>query len=83
MKAFLSIVALSMFAFAAPVAAKQTLTIYTYDSFVTEWGPGGKIKQAFETTCDCAIEWVAPGDGVALLNRLKLEGSGTQADLVL
>ncbi|MBC8036450.1 MAG: thiamine ABC transporter substrate binding subunit [Rhizobiales bacterium] len=69
--------------FAAPAGAKETLTIYTYDSFVTEWGPGGKIKEAFEKTCDCAIEWVAPGDGVAVLNRLKLEGKNTKADVVL
>ena len=62
-------------AVAAPAAAKETLTIYTYDSFVSEWGPGAKIKEAFEQTCDCTIEWVAPGDGVAVLNRLKLEGT--------
>jgi thiamine transport system substrate-binding protein len=72
-----------LFALAFPAAAKDTLTIYTYDSFVSEWGPGADIKQAFEKTCDCTVEWVAPGDGVALLNRLKLEGKNTQADVVL
>jgi thiamine transport system substrate-binding protein len=65
------------------VRAKETLTIYTYESFVSEWGPGAKIKESFEKTCDCAIEWVGLGDGVAVLNRLKLEGSNTQADVVL
>ncbi len=69
--------------FAVPATAKETLTIYTYDSFVTEWGPGAKIKDAFEKTCDCTVEWVAPGDGVAVLNRLKLEGHNTKADIVL
>ena len=68
---------------AAPAVAKERLTIYTYDSFVAEWGPGGKIKAAFEQTCECVIDWVAPGDGVALLNRLKLEGKNTKADVVL
>ena len=58
----------------APALAKDTLTVYTYDSFVAEWGPGPKVKEAFEKTCDCTIEWVAPGDAVAMLNRLKLEG---------
>ncbi len=67
----------------APAMAKEVLTIYTYDSFVSEWGPGAKIKDAFEKTCDCTIEWVAPGDGVAVLNRLKLEGGNTKADVVL
>jgi thiamine transport system substrate-binding protein len=74
---------LAVFALSLPAHAKQTLTIYTYDSFVSEWGPGADIKQNFEKTCDCTIEWVAPGDGVALLNRLKLEGKATKADLVL
>ena len=74
---------LALLALAAPAAARETLTIYTYDSFVSEWGPGAKIKEAFEKDCDCAIEWVAPGDGVAVLNRLKLEGANTQADVVL
>ncbi len=68
---------------AAPAMAKDTLTVYTYDSFVAEWGPGPKVKEAFEKTCDCIVEWVAPGDGVALLNRLKLEGKNTRADVVL
>ena len=69
--------------FASLAQAKETLTIYTYESFITEWGPGGKIKEAFEKTCDCTVEWVGLGDGVAVLNRLKLEGANTKADLVL
>jgi len=73
----------ALLAFAVPAAAKDTLTIYTYDSFVAEWGPGPKVKAEFEKTCDCTIEWVAPGDGVAVLNRLKLEGAATKADVVL
>ena len=68
---------------ATPAAAKETLTIYTYDSFVSEWGPGAKISEAFEKDCDCTIDWVALGDGVAMLNRLKLEGAATKADVVL
>ena len=69
--------------FSAAAAAKETLTIYTYESFTSEWGPGAKIKAAFEKTCDCDVAWVALGDGVAVMNRLKLEGKDTKADLVL
>ena len=68
---------------AVPAASAETLTVYTYDSFVSEWGPGAKVKEAFEKDCGCTVEWVAPGDGVALLNRLKLEGDSTRADVVL
>ncbi len=73
----------ALLALATPALAKETLTIYTYDSFVSEWGPGAKIKETFEKSCGCLIEWVALGDGVALLNRLKLEGANTKADVVL
>lgn len=67
----------------AAAEAKDTLTIYTYESFVSEWGPGAQIQTAFEKTCDCTVEWVAVTDGVAMLNRLKLEGNSTKADVVL
>jgi thiamine transport system substrate-binding protein len=64
-------------------AGKETLTIYTYESFVSEWGPGAKIETAFESACACDIRWVPVADGVAMLNRLKLEGRSTEADVVL
>jgi thiamine transport system substrate-binding protein len=75
--------AAALFAFALPAAAKPTLTIYTYESFFSEWGPGLKIKEAFEKTCDCEVAFIGVADGVALLNRLKLEGRNTEADVVL
>jgi thiamine transport system substrate-binding protein len=80
-KLFLATAALV--ALALPAAAKSTLTIYTYESFFSEWGPGLKIKEAFEKTCDCEIAYTGLGDGVAILNRLKLEGKNTKADVVL
>jgi thiamine transport system substrate-binding protein len=63
--------------------AKEDLTIYTYESFVGDYGPGAKIKTKFEETCDCTVNFVSLGDGVAVLNRLKLEGKATKADVVL
>jgi len=64
-------------------AAEKTLTVYTYESFVSEWGPGPKVKEAFEKTCDCTVTFVGVADGVALLTRLKLEGETSKADVVL
>ena len=66
-----------------PAEARDTLTIYTYDSFVADWGPGPKVKVAFEAQCSCTVEFVGVEDGVAILNRLKLEGDKASADLVL
>ncbi|MCZ7446804.1 thiamine ABC transporter substrate binding subunit [Agrobacterium rhizogenes] len=62
---------------------KPELTVYTYESFVSEWGPGPKVKEAFEKVCGCTVNFVGVADGVALLNRLKLEGSGSKADVVV
>ena len=67
----------------AAASADKTLTIYTYDSFTSEWGPGPKIEAAFEAECGCDLKWVAVADGVALLNRLKLEGEKAEAGVVL
>lgn len=67
----------------AASAAQPTLTVYTYDSFTGDWGPGPKVKQAFEARCDCELELVGLEDGVSILNRLRLEGENTRADLLL
>lgn len=64
-------------------AEKPTLTVYTYDSFSADWGPGPAIKKAFETRCDCTLNYVALEDGVSLLNRLRMEGKNSKADVVL
>ncbi|MBO6717438.1 MAG: thiamine ABC transporter substrate binding subunit [Rhizobiaceae bacterium] len=64
-------------------ARDKTLTVYTYESFTSEWGPGPKVREAFEAECSCTLDFVPVADGVALLNRLKLEGEGTEADIVL
>lgn len=70
---------------ASPAAAQDlpVLTIYTYDSFISEWGPGPKVEAGFEAICDCDLRFVAAGDGAELLSRLRLEGETTEADLVL
>ncbi|MEE9321229.1 MAG: thiamine ABC transporter substrate binding subunit [Granulosicoccus sp.] len=65
-------------------AAARTLTVYTYDSFTAEWGPGPIIKKAFEATCgDCSIDFVPLDSSASILNRILLEGESTKADIVL
>ena len=68
---------------AASAQDKPVLTVYTYDSFVTDWGPGPQVEKAFEATCNCDLNLVAAGDGASLLSRLQLEGARTDADIVL
>ena len=61
----------------------QKLTIYTYDSFVSEWGPGPIIKEKFEKNFNIELEFVAVDSAATLLNKIILEGSSTKADIVL
>lgn len=79
------IIAAGLIAVATSVSAqeKPVLTVYTYDSFIAEWGPGPQVEKAFEAECGCDLKFVATGDGAALLGRLKLEGARTKADVVL
>ncbi len=61
----------------------NTLTVYTYDSFASEWGPGPKLKALFEDQCECQLNFVALDDALAMLGRLKLEGKDSPADVVV
>ena len=76
-------ISISLLGTQSALAADKTLTIYTYDSFVSDWGMAPQIKPAFEAQCDCVVNFVGLEDGVALLQRVKLEGTQSDADIVL
>lgn len=75
--------AISLVVLAGVSAQAQTLTVYTYNSFSGKYGPGGAVKERFEASCGCTLEWVLTEDAGTLLARLKLEGPVTRADVVL
>jgi len=64
-------------------AAAEDLTIYTYDSFNSEWGPGPIVFKRFEEQCGCKLKVVSPGDSGTVLNRVILEKANPQADILL
>ena len=68
---------------AASAADLPVLTVYTYNSFISDWGPGPQVKKAFEAGCACHLDFVGVEDGVVLLSRLRLEGPASKADVVL
>jgi thiamine transport system substrate-binding protein len=74
---------LAVLALVAPAFAQGSLTVYTYESFTSEWGPGPQVEKAFEAQCGCDVKFVSVADGVALLNRLRLEGASSPAEVVL
>lgn len=75
--------AVTTLAVSSAQAETPVLTVYTYDSFTSDWGPGPVIEKAFEEVCGCDLNLVGLGDGAALLARLKLEGARTEADVVM
>lgn len=83
---FIRVLPLFLFALAFTSAHAQkapNLTVYTHPSFAAEWGPGPAVKEAFEQTCNCQINYVVLDSGGDILQRLRLEGKSTQADVVL
>ena len=61
MKNLILAAGLSAIATLAGAQDKPVLTVYTYDSFVSDWGPGPAVEKAFEATCDCDLQLVAAG----------------------
>ena len=61
----------------------KSLTIYTYDSFVSEWGPGPIIEKKFEEKYNINLNLIAVDSAATLLNKIILEGPNTKADIVL
>jgi len=85
MKRFLALIPFICGLIVLPVRADElpTLSVYTYSSFASDYGPGPAIKKAFEAECACHLDFVTAEDGVVLLSRLRLEGASSKADVIL
>jgi thiamine transport system substrate-binding protein len=69
---------------AAPAPEPERgLVIYVYDSFVSEWGPAGKVIPKFENLTGAKVTLLSAGDSGQVLARAILEKARPQADLVL
>ncbi len=64
-------------------AEDKGLVVYTYDSFVSEWGAGPKIAPLFEKATGIKVKFVSKGDGGQLLSSLILEKDRAEADIAL
>ena len=78
----LVIIILLIFIFSSSLRAEK-LTVYTYDSFVSEWGPGPIVEKIFEDKYEIDLQFIAVDSAATLLNKIILEGENTKADLVL
>lgn len=63
--------------------ADTDLTIYAYDSFVSEWGPGPKIFPVFEEEYGIKVTVISAGDAGQVLQRAIIEKNNVNADLLI
>lgn len=64
-------------------ARNQEVVIWTYDSFVSEWGPGPAAEKIFEEEYGIPLRFVVFGDAGTLLSRLLFEKENADADIIL
>lgn len=90
MKKVLSVCAVLVIAasciFAQSVAETQeqkSLTVYAYDTFCGDWGAAGSVIPAFEEATGIKVNLVSAGAAVEVINKVRLEGSGTECDVIL
>lgn len=62
--------------------AKPVLRVFAASSFIAQWGPGPWLRNQFEQTCGCRVEFFDGADSTILMQRLKSE-SHQGADVVL
>ncbi len=87
---FISITLLGLTVFTGCSKNKNTtskrlseVVVYTYDSFLGEWGAAPQIEKLFEEKTGLSLSFVDCGDGLTLLNRAVFEKDNVQADVIL
>ena len=64
-------------------SGENTVTVYTYDTFSSEWGAGPELIPLFESMTGIKVNLVTIGDTGELINRVLSEGENTEADVIL
>ncbi len=80
--------ALSLFAQGAKENAEiktqsNELTVYSYDSFAGEWGPGPTLIPIFEEKTGIKVNLVSCGDAGEMIAKVITEGDKCPADVIL
>lgn len=59
------------------------ITVYSYDAFCGDWGPGQKIVDSFKEKTGISVNLVSAGDAIEMLTKVELEKSNPMADVVI
>jgi len=64
-------------------ASQKEITVYAYDSFCGDWGPGEGLAKAFEEKTGIHVNLVPCDGAVELYSRIVYEGKACPADVVI
>ncbi len=62
---------------------KDTVVVYAYDSFASDWGPGPFAVEEFEKLTSISVTMISAGDAGQVLQRSILEKDRPRADVVI
>lgn len=66
------------------IANSTQLTVYAEEYFAADWGPAPMIKASFEQAYpQCQMQIIPFDSSATMLNRVRLEGKNTRADIVI
>lgn len=85
--AVLAILLVSSFLFAQGAketsSTNNTITVYAYDAFCGDWGPGPAIVTEFEAKTGIKVHLVSAGDAIEMLIKVQSEKNNPIADVVV
>ena len=77
------LLACSLFGCKKSQTRTNEIVIYSYDSFIGEWGPGAEIARLFEEKTGIKVVYEDCGDAVQILSKAILEKSEPYADVLI
>ncbi len=64
-------------------AVSNEITVYAYDAFCGDWGPGQKVVEAFKEKTGIDVNLVSAGDAIEMLTKAELEKDNPKADVII
>ena len=65
------------------VSSQQEITVYAYDAFCGDWGPGPTIVAEFAEKTGIKVNLVSAGDAIEMLIKVRGEKNNPLADVVV
>ena len=69
---FILTVIITIFSINKLYANENILVVHTYESFISDWGPGPQIEEEFEKICNCDLQFIGIDSSIGILGRLKI-----------